>query len=79
MTMKHDARMKHKYVVHAPDCEIRHCPICEGGLALCSVCGLAEGSLTMSCPGVVVSSQDSDKVYAGLLDYVDGAWVTQDS
>ena len=54
-------------------CGADHCPICEGGLAVCKVCGLAEGELTTECPGVP-SCEHSEAICAGLKDFRDGAW-----
>lgn len=51
------------------------CQFCRGGLAACSTCGGGEGSLPTECPGQRMSEEESDRVYAGLLDYKDGAWV----
>lgn len=45
----------------------------DGGLGICKVCGLAEGSLTTECPGEP-SGEKGEDVYAGKLDYVDGSW-----
>jgi hypothetical protein len=55
-------------------CERQHCPYCEGGLASCTVCDCAEGTLPSDCPGSPVSSADQDRIYAGRLDFTDGAW-----
>lgn len=49
--------------------------ICDGGLALCALCGHLEGSLTTDCPATHTHSQYGDLVYAGTIDYRDGAWV----
>jgi hypothetical protein len=51
------------------------CPICDGGLAVCAVCGLAEGALTTDCPGIPATMEQMDQVYAGDLDYRAGVWV----
>lgn len=45
--------------------------ICRGGLAACKVCSGAEGSLTTDCPGQPMTKEQSDGVYAGLLDYTE--------
>jgi len=65
---------KHQYEKHEPSCE-QHCPICDGGLCHCVVCGGAEGTLTTECPGVRVSEAMHDSVYAGRLDFRDGQWI----
>ncbi len=51
---------------------------CEGGLALCTVCRAGEGQLTEDCPGRVMTDEEADAVYAGLLDYrrSQGGWTT---
>ena len=49
--------------------------ICDGGLALCALCGHLEGSLTTDCPATQTYSHYGDLVYAGTFDYRDGAWV----
>ncbi len=56
------------------NCGHPYCAICEGGLAVCAVCGLAEGSLTSECPGEP-SPVRGNAVYAGLQDYRNGRWV----
>jgi len=52
----------------------RSCPICDGGLCVCKICGLAEGELTTECPGVS-SRKYGSAVYAGMMDFRDGRWV----
>lgn len=49
--------------------------ICDGGLALCALCGHLEGSLTSDCPAIQTYSKYGDLVYAGSIDYRQGAWV----
>jgi len=46
-----------------------------GGLAWCKVCGGAEGSLPTHCPGEHMERRVEDRVYAGVLDFVDGEWI----
>ena len=41
---------KHIYERHE-DCTKEHCPICEGGLAFCTVCRKGGGDLADECPG----------------------------
>lgn len=50
------------------------CAICDGGLALCKVCGGAEGCLPSECPGLAMTTEQIDQVYAGEIDFVDGIW-----
>lgn len=57
----------------APEGSYLYRMICEGGLGICKVCGLGEGSLTTECPGER-SGENADDVYAGNIDYVDGHW-----
>jgi hypothetical protein len=51
------------------------CNLCT--LAVCKVCGLLEGALTTDCPGVDCWNERNEDVYAGRIDFVDGAWVEQ--
>jgi hypothetical protein len=53
----------------------RPCNVCDGGLALCLVCGGAEGTLTSHCYGERVPEEVLDRVYAGETDYKNGKWV----
>lgn len=65
---------KHVYETHE-DCCIRHCPVCDGGLSICTVCLLAEGELTTECPGIaVVDPNRRELIYSGKLDFVEGEW-----
>ncbi|QRE00495.1 hypothetical protein [Burkholderia phage BCSR129] len=52
-------------------CDKDHCHICDGGLAVCIVCGGAEGSLPTKCPGYRMTADQQDEVYAGRLNYTD--------
>lgn len=57
------------------DCEGRAgCPVCDGGLSVCTVCGAYEGGLATECPGVHQTADQSDAVYANRLDYYEGGW-----
>lgn len=71
----------HAFMTHAVDCgpsascnEYSYCPWDDGGLASCRVCNLAEGALTVHCPGVD-SGRMADDVYARRLDFVAGEWI----
>jgi len=65
--------MKHKQAKCTdPDCG-GTCPACT--LAVCEVCGGGEGSLPTECPGVKMTGDQQDDVYAGKTDYRDGQWV----
>jgi hypothetical protein len=72
-----------KHIFYKPeDCnciEKIHCPICEGGLAMCKICKLAEGSLTTDCPGEIVDYETETKILRGELDYREdeGGWVNK--
>jgi hypothetical protein len=68
--------MKHIYLDHGKDCpNPGDCMFCDGGLLLCTVCGLAEGSLTTHCCGYKVDYETSQRVYGDELDFIDGKWV----
>lgn len=74
-------RTAHTLLRHG-NCEEFHCPICDGGLEVCSVCGGAEGALPTECPGTRMNADLQDRVYAGLADFKDGKWIcptTQDN
>jgi hypothetical protein len=60
------------HVLHS--CTDERCQICIGGLSLCNVCGGAEGSLPTECPGVRMTEQQEELVYAGVLNFIDGQW-----
>ena len=49
--------------------------VCDGGLALCAVCGGLEGGLPTECPGIWMSLVEQEYVHLGLLDFVGGKWV----
>ncbi|QDF18743.1 hypothetical protein SEA_SCENTAE_23 [Gordonia phage SCentae] len=53
----------------------RPCMFCDGGLFACSVCGSFEGATTTQCPKRRLTGDESDKVYAGALDYRNGQWL----
>jgi hypothetical protein len=52
-----------------------NCDICDGGLAICKVCGGAEGSLPEECPGEKMSTYQDNSVFMGILGYKGGEWV----
>jgi hypothetical protein len=66
--------VNHKYLKHE-NCELPHCNICDGGLAVCVVCGGAEGKLTTDCCGYKLNSNVLNEVYLGDSDYKDGSWI----
>lgn len=51
------------------------CQFCAGGLFACARCGSFEGATTTHCPGVRMTAEQHDAVYAGELDYRAGEWV----
>lgn len=75
------ARRSHTHLYHAPEncthfgdntsCRM----ICDGGLALCALCGHLEASLTTDCPGTNTYATYGDLVYAGAIDFRAGHWV----
>ena len=67
--------MKHKYEKHT-NCEINNCLVCDGGLAICTICTLSEGWLTTDCPGHEVDYDTGEKVGKKQLDFISGKWVT---
>jgi len=73
--------MKHAYKTPEEcDCDKfdTNCPICDGGLVFCKVCGGFEGGLTTDCPGQNIPMDTNDAVYAGKLDYREGkGWVPE--
>lgn len=66
--------MRHRFITHQ-DCDRLSCPICDGGLEVCEVCGMAEGELTMECPGTQVGPEFRKASYHALLEFRDGRWV----
>jgi hypothetical protein len=69
---------KHIFETHT-NCHRTHCEVCDGGLSICTVCGLIEGSLTTDCPEKDSWLQYGDAVYAGEVDFRDGKWVSEPS
>ena len=47
-------------------CTCEHC-----ALAVCSVCGGAEGTLTTDCPGTPIATERLQEIYETPLDYTD--------
>lgn len=56
-------------------CDKPYCSYCEGGLFACVRCNSAEGATTSECPGVPMTLEQVDAVYAGRLDYINGEWI----
>ncbi|MEW6115633.1 MAG: hypothetical protein AB1553_01875 [Nitrospirota bacterium] len=67
---------EHQFITPAEcDCGgTGHCNICDGGLAICKICGGAEGSLPTECPGEKMIAHQDEAVYAGKLDFFNGQW-----
>lgn len=59
--------------------ECRGCAYCDGGLLLCTTCGGLEGSLPSTCPGTKMTEDQERAVYAGTLDFRNGAWTNAPS
>jgi len=59
----------HEYYVCPDDCDNPRCKFCRGGLAACTVCGGAEGSLPSHCPGRKMTSEEQELVYTARLDF----------
>lgn len=57
-------------------CYNESCMICDGGLFICTLCYLLEGSLTTECPKAFQTPETAHEVHAGRLDFRDGSWVT---
>jgi len=66
--------MEHKFEKHI-NCDIPHCNICEGGLAVCTVCNCAEGSLATECPGYDCYKSHGDLIYKRKIDFRNGQWI----
>lgn len=65
--------MEHRYEKHN-DCRKDNCWVCDGGIAICEVCHLVEGSLTTECPGKPSWQEHNRAVYLGQEDFRDGRW-----
>lgn len=53
------------------------CPICDGGLAYCTVCKGAEGSLTTDCCGRPLTAiEEAEICRLGGVDFIGGQWVS---
>lgn len=65
----------HKFIKHAEDC---NCPICQGNIRICSVCGgSATGpftSLTTMCSGESLEPSRLDEINQGVYDFDDKGW-----
>lgn len=70
--------MMHTYEKHK-NCMKQYCPICDGGLAHCIVCGGFEGGLPTECPGSKMTFDLQHAVYEGEIDFMGGKWVCDNS
>lgn len=65
----------HVYYVCGGRCDGRPgCQFCDGGLSACTRCGAFEGAWPDDCPGVSMTPEQNDAVYAGQLNYRAGEW-----
>ena len=51
------------------------CPICDGGLFVCKICGAAEGEVPTDCPGEKLGPATLESIFKGDLDYKNGTWI----
>lgn len=68
-----DERSLHRWVKHEPRCD-NPCQFCDGGLSACVDCGGLEGSLTTQCPGIELSADLLDHIYAQSMDFNQNRW-----
>ena len=68
-------RNSHEWLVHT-DCRSEFCSICHGGLAVCVVCGCAEGELPTDCPGFKLGDRAKLAIFNGTMDYKNSVWHT---
>jgi hypothetical protein len=67
--------MKYQHQYAKCNCGEWSCNICNG-LAICTVCGGAEGSLTIDCCGRRITKEEENQIYyGGILDFRDGDWI----
>lgn len=52
------------------------CMFCGGGLFACSRCGAFEGATPSECPGIKMTTEQSDRVYDCIIDFRFGQWVS---
>ncbi len=60
------------HTMHA--CHEDECFICNGGLALCNVCGGAEASMPTDCPGRRLTADELDAIQDGTINFKDGSF-----
>lgn len=66
------ARARNTHRFHA--CDLPDCFPCGGGLALCELCGGAEGTLPYECPGAKITEEQGQAVMNQTLDFIAGEW-----
>lgn len=64
--------MKHKYIDGCED-QCGCCNFCN--LNVCEVCGEYEAGLTTDCCGRKVTTEETELILNGKLDFIDGKWV----
>lgn len=62
-----------RHILHA--CNAERCFVCDGGLALCEICGGAEASMPKDCPGYRLHAKRLDAIQDGKIDFIDGKWI----
>lgn len=63
------------HVLHS--CNEERCFVCDGGLAMCTVCGGGEGAMPTDCPGAKIAAPILDQIYRGEFDFVGGQWINK--
>lgn len=64
----------HAYESHENCLKEGQCPICDGGLVACTICGGAEASLPTQCPQKEMTEKQKDEVQSGDLEFFGGKW-----
>jgi hypothetical protein len=68
--------MDHVYLTHERCSHEGCCPVCDGGLGICTVCGCLEGSLATQYPGVHCYNRHGELIYIGMVDFRNGRRVS---
>jgi len=63
----------HKLIQCGKDCT--GCMYCDGGLAHCEICGGAEASLPIHCPGRKMSQAEEDAIQRRDITFINGFWI----
>jgi hypothetical protein len=64
----------HVYEKHQ-GCNNPNCPVCDGSMTRCVVCGGSQGALTTDCPGELMLQKTLEMVDAGKMDFRGGEWI----